>query len=93
MNCQARLRAIARAHARPGRECCTRGKARALQVRARWRHRQVAAVEPLLRRIAAERLILLSSGGSDWIGGSGSARRVEGGYRVTARKVFTRAGG
>ena len=55
----------------------------------RWRHRQVAAVEPLLRRIAAERLILLSSGGSDWIGGSGSARRVEGGYRVTARKVFT----
>ena len=55
----------------------------------RWRHRQVAAVEPLLRRIAAERLILLSSGGSDWIGGSGSARRVEGGHRVTARKVFT----
>ncbi len=55
----------------------------------RWRHRQVAAVEPLLRRIAAERIILLSSGGSDWIGGSGSARRVEGGYRITARKVFT----
>ena len=55
----------------------------------RWRHRQVAAMEPLLRRIAAERLILLSSGGSDWIGGSGEARRVEGGYRITARKVFT----
>ena len=55
----------------------------------RWRHRQVAAVEPLLRRIAAERIFLLSSGGSDWIGGSGSARRVEGGYRITARKVFT----
>ncbi|HMQ91815.1 MAG TPA: acyl-CoA dehydrogenase family protein [Amaricoccus sp.] len=55
----------------------------------RWRHRQVAAMEPLLRRIAAERLILLSSGGSDWIGGSGEARRVECGYRITARKVFT----
>jgi alkylation response protein AidB-like acyl-CoA dehydrogenase len=55
----------------------------------RWTHRQVAAVEPLLRRIASERIILLSSGGSDWIGGSGTARRVEGGYRVTARKVFT----
>ena len=55
----------------------------------RWRHRQVAAMEPLLRRIAAERLVLLSSGGSDWIGGSGEARRVEGGYRITARKVFT----
>ncbi|MBS7542900.1 acyl-CoA dehydrogenase family protein [Ancylobacter oerskovii] len=55
----------------------------------RWRHQGVAAVEPLLRRVAAERLILLSSGGSDWIGGSGKAEKVEGGYRITARKVFT----
>ena len=55
----------------------------------RWHHQKVAAVEPLLKRVAAERLILLSSGGSDWIGGSGKAEKVEGGYRVTARKVFT----
>jgi alkylation response protein AidB-like acyl-CoA dehydrogenase len=55
----------------------------------RWRHQKVAAVEPLLKRIAAERIILLSSGGSDWIGGSGTATKVEGGYRVSARKVFT----
>ena len=47
------------------------------------------AVEPLLKRIAKERIILLSSGGSDWIGGSGKAEKVEGGYRITARKVFT----
>ncbi len=55
----------------------------------RWRHQKVAAVEPLLRRVAAERLVLLSSGGSDWIGGSGKAEKVDGGYRVNARKVFT----
>ena len=55
----------------------------------RWRHQNVAAVEPLLKRIAAENLILLSSGGSDWIGGSGKAEKVDGGYRITARKVFT----
>ncbi|HTV68297.1 MAG TPA: acyl-CoA dehydrogenase family protein [Rhizobiaceae bacterium] len=55
----------------------------------RWRHQKVTAVEPLLKRVAAERLILLSSGGSDWIGGSGKAEKVEGGYKVTARKVFT----
>jgi alkylation response protein AidB-like acyl-CoA dehydrogenase len=55
----------------------------------RWRHQKVAAVEPLLKRVATERLILLSSGGSDWIGGSGRAEKVEGGYRVNARKVFT----
>jgi alkylation response protein AidB-like acyl-CoA dehydrogenase len=55
----------------------------------RWRHQKVAAVEPLLRRVAAERPILVSSGGSDWIGGSGTARKVEGGYRITARKIFS----
>lgn len=55
----------------------------------RWRHQNVVAVEPLLKRVAAEKLILLSSGGSDWISGSGKAEKVEGGYRVTARKVFT----
>ena len=57
----------------------------------RWKHQAPAkaAVEPLLKRIAAERIMLLSSGGSDWIGGSGKAEKVEGGYRITARKVFT----
>jgi alkylation response protein AidB-like acyl-CoA dehydrogenase len=55
----------------------------------RWRHQKVAAVEPLLKRIASERIILLSSGGSDWIGGSGQAVKVDGGYRITARKIFT----
>jgi alkylation response protein AidB-like acyl-CoA dehydrogenase len=55
----------------------------------RWTHQKLAAVEPLLKRIAAERLQLLSSGGSDWIGGSGKAEKVEGGYRITGRKIFT----
>lgn len=55
----------------------------------RWRHQNVAAVEPLLKRVAAEKLILLSSGGSDWLSGSGKAEKVDGGYRITARKVFT----
>jgi alkylation response protein AidB-like acyl-CoA dehydrogenase len=55
----------------------------------RWKVQKAAAVEPLLRRIASERIILLSSGGSDWIGGSGRAEKVEGGYRITARKVFS----
>ena len=54
----------------------------------RWLH-QKAPVEPLLKRVAAERIILLSSGGSDWIAGSGKAEKVEGGYRITARKIFS----
>lgn len=55
----------------------------------RWKHQKVAAVEPLLKRIAADRIVLLSSGGSDWINGSGVARKVEGGFRVSGRKIFT----
>jgi alkylation response protein AidB-like acyl-CoA dehydrogenase len=57
----------------------------------RWKHQKaaMAAVEPLLKRIANERVMLLSSGGSDWLGGSGKAEKVEGGYRITARKIFS----
>lgn len=55
----------------------------------RWTHQKAAPVVPLLKRVAAERIILLSSGGSDWIEGSGKAERVEGGYKITARKFFT----
>ncbi|MEZ5830868.1 MAG: acyl-CoA dehydrogenase family protein [Dongiaceae bacterium] len=54
----------------------------------RWWH-QKAPVEPLLKRVASERIILLSSGGSDWIAGSGKAEKVDGGFRITARKVFS----
>jgi alkylation response protein AidB-like acyl-CoA dehydrogenase len=55
----------------------------------RWTYQKAAAAEPLLKRIAAERILLLSSGGSDWIAGSGRAEKVEGGYRINARKIFT----
>jgi alkylation response protein AidB-like acyl-CoA dehydrogenase len=54
----------------------------------RWRHEK-APVEGLLKRLVAEELVLVSSGGSDWLPSSGQAVRVEGGYRVTARKVFS----
>jgi len=53
----------------------------------RWRH-EGAPVESMLRRLAADEVIVASSGGSDWLTGSGRAERVEGGYRVTARKIF-----
>ena len=57
----------------------------------RWRHQKVKAVEPLLKRIAAEKLVLVTSGGSDWVAGSGDAVKVDGGYRITARKIFSSA--
>ncbi len=53
-----------------------------------WRWRQGQPVEPLLRRVAAEQIVLVSTGASDWLESSGHAEKVDGGYRVTARKIF-----
>jgi alkylation response protein AidB-like acyl-CoA dehydrogenase len=53
----------------------------------RWRN-GAAAAEPLLRRIAAEKLILMTSGGSDGLWPSTTATRENGGYRLNGRKAF-----
>lgn len=54
-----------------------------------WRLRnEKAPTEGLLKRVAAENLILISSGGSDWLKSAGSAAKVDGGYRIKARKIF-----
>jgi alkylation response protein AidB-like acyl-CoA dehydrogenase len=53
-----------------------------------WLWRQGAPVAPLLERIAGEQLVLITSGASDWLDSSGTAERVDGGYRITARKNF-----
>ena len=53
----------------------------------RWRH-QNAPVEGLLKKVAAERIQLLTSGGSDWLEGTGKAVKVDGGYRIYGRKIF-----
>src|SRR3989441_1475162 len=59
-----------------------------------WRHRHNATppAEPLLRRIAAEELVLVSSGGSDWVDGSGKLEKKNGGYVFNARKIFGSGG-
>ncbi len=51
-----------------------------------WRHRHGQPAEGVLRRIAAEDLMLVSTGAADWLASSGSARLVDGGFRVSARK-------
>ena len=59
-----------------------------------WRHRHNATppAEPLLRRIAKEELILVSTGGSDWLDGSGTLTKDDGNYKFSARKVFGSGG-
>lgn len=53
----------------------------------RWKN-QGAPTDGLLKRIAAEKLKLVSSGGSDWLKSVGTMEKVEGGYKLTARKAF-----
>jgi acyl-CoA dehydrogenase len=54
----------------------------------RWRH-QNAPTDGLLKRVAAENLVLVSSGGSDWLKSAGTAVKTEGGFLITARKIFS----
>jgi len=54
----------------------------------RWRHEN-APTDTLLKRVAAEDLILISSGGSDWLRSMGTAVRADGGFVVNARKIFS----
>ena len=56
----------------------------------RWRH-QNAPTEGLLKRVAGEDLVLVSSGGSDWLKSAGTAVRTESGFLITARKAFASA--
>jgi alkylation response protein AidB-like acyl-CoA dehydrogenase len=53
----------------------------------RWR-RDPGPVESTLRRVANERLQLVTSGASDWLDSSGVAVRVADGWRISGRKIF-----
>jgi alkylation response protein AidB-like acyl-CoA dehydrogenase len=53
-----------------------------------WVSRHGGATAPLLERIAREQLVLVTSGATDWLDSNGSAERVDGGFRISARKAF-----
>jgi acyl-CoA dehydrogenase len=50
-----------------------------------WRHRHGLDASAVFAKVV-DGAILVTSGASDWVGSSGSARRVDGGYRVRGRK-------
>jgi alkylation response protein AidB-like acyl-CoA dehydrogenase len=51
-----------------------------------WRHYHGQDASAVLKRVAGGAL-LISTGASDWVGSNGTARRVDGGYVVSARKA------
>ncbi len=54
-----------------------------------WRHRRsLPGAEATLRRIAAEQIVVVSTGGGDYTHPRGTAIKVDGGYHVSGRKSF-----
>lgn len=51
-------------------------------------HRAGRPGRALLEKVGAGELVLVSTGANDWLSSNGTARRVEGGYRVIATKPF-----
>lgn len=54
-----------------------------------WRYRRgLPGAEATLRRVVAEDIVLVSTGGGDYTHPAGTAERVDGGFRVRGRKRF-----
>ncbi len=54
----------------------------------RWRRDENTALAEKLAHIAADQLVVVTSGASDWTTPSGEAVKTDGGFRVSGRKIF-----
>jgi alkylation response protein AidB-like acyl-CoA dehydrogenase len=53
-----------------------------------WNYRRGKPGQKLLERVAAQELVLISTGAKDWLASNGVMERVDGGFRVSAKKFF-----
>lgn len=84
---------VASAQAEMARHCPSTALAVAMHLHitlfATWRYRrEMPGAEAMLRRVVDERILLVSTGGSDFTRPNGTAVKVDGGYRVSGHKIF-----
>jgi alkylation response protein AidB-like acyl-CoA dehydrogenase len=53
-----------------------------------YNHRHGRPGRKLLERVAASEAVLVSTGANDWLASNGTAERIDGGFRISARKPF-----
>lgn len=53
-----------------------------------WRYKHKGEAGPMLQKVAANQLVLVSTGARDWLDSNGEMIKVDGGYRLTAKKHF-----
>jgi alkylation response protein AidB-like acyl-CoA dehydrogenase len=55
---------------------------------ALFNHRKGRPGQKLLEAVGGKDFVLVSTGANDWLGSSGEAKKVDGGFRVSATKTF-----
>jgi len=53
-----------------------------------WKYKNKGESGPMLRKVANDQLVLVSTGARDWLDSNGNMKRTEGGYLLTAKKYF-----
>lgn len=53
-----------------------------------WNHLHGRPARAMLEKVAKGNLVLVSTGANDWLESNGSAEKVEGGFKITAKKPF-----
>jgi alkylation response protein AidB-like acyl-CoA dehydrogenase len=53
-----------------------------------WKYKKGQGGEAMLTKVAAQQLVLVSTGARDWLESNGEVKRTQGGYLMSAQKYF-----
>lgn len=53
-----------------------------------WKYKNQGEVSPAFARVVKDQVVLVSTGARDWLDSNGEMEKVDGGYKLTAKKHF-----